>query len=97
LNDEENLMPDKNLSRLEMNSPAIYIIKVKGRLSNQWANWFNGTLANHERIYEDQALTSLTCRVRDQAELLGILKQLNALNLPIQEVVLSTFMEIQKN
>lgn len=66
-----------------MNSPEIYVIKVKGRLSDQWADWFNGTLVNHEQLYEGQALSALTCRVRDQSELVGILKQLNALNLPL--------------
>lgn len=76
-------MPHENRFELEMNGPAIYQIKVKGKLSDHWAEWFNGTLENHQRIFQGQAVTSLIYRVRDQAEMVGIIKQLNTLNLPL--------------
>ena len=76
-------MEKKKIPGIEMSTPAIYEIKVKGKLSEQWADWFNGTLVNHEQVFEGQAVTSLICRVRDQAELVGIVKQLNTLNLPL--------------
>jgi hypothetical protein len=71
-----------------MSSPATYSVVVRGRLTSQWADWFNGTLVDLAQVNQGQQRTSLTCQVRDQSELLGILKQLNALNLPLIEVSL---------
>jgi hypothetical protein len=83
-------MRGKKFSEAMMSSPATYSIMVKGKLSPDWTEWFNGTLMSYEKLNLEGLLTCLTCRVRDQAELLGILKQLNALNLPLMEVALIT-------
>ena len=72
----------------KMSAPATYTVVVRGRLTTQWAEWFNGTLIDHAQVNRGQQQTCLTCRVRDQSELLGILKQLNALNLPLIQVAL---------
>ena len=71
-----------------MASPATYRIIVKGRLDEHWADWFNGTNVALEHSLGGKPHTTLTCRIRDQAELLGILNQLNSLNLPLLEVIL---------
>lgn len=71
-----------------MSSPATYQIRVRGILTDQWADWFNGTLRDPTQVDQGRLLTNLSCKVRDQAELLGILKQLNALNLPLIQVIL---------
>jgi len=70
-----------------MTSPAIYQITMKGKLDEHWTDWFNGTKINLEHNLEGIPHTTLTCRVRDQSELLGILNRLNSLNLPLLQVI----------
>jgi hypothetical protein len=69
-----------------MSTKAIYRIVVKGRLSENWAEWFNGSSITIESDPNGKTNTILTCNVRDQAELFGILNQLNNLNLPLFHV-----------
>ena len=81
-------MDSESQIELGMTSPAIYQIIVKGKLDEHWTDWFNGTNILLEHSLEGKPHTTLTCRVRDQAELLGILNQLNSLNLPLMQVAL---------
>jgi len=81
-------MTSRQPNEPRMSSPATYSVVVRGRLTSQWADWFNGTLLDTTRVNHGQQRTCLTCQVRDQSELMGILKQLNALNLPLIEVSL---------
>jgi hypothetical protein len=69
-----------------MASPATYQITAKGKLTEHWAEWFNGAIMQIERSLEGSPHTILTCRVKDQAHLLGILNRLNSLNLPLLQV-----------
>lgn len=69
-----------------MSSPAIYQITLKGKLDDHWLDWFNGTLSMLAHSTEGASHSILTCQVRDQAELLGILNRLNGLNLPLLQV-----------
>ena len=71
-----------------MASRATYQIMVKGALATHWADWFNGSLVSIDSNLAGKAQTMLTCKVRDQAELFGILNKLNELNLPLLQVVL---------
>jgi hypothetical protein len=83
------MLPEgRKITQLAMNTPAIYEICVGGKLGDQWAQWFNGTLNEIQEISGSKPQTCLTYKVRDQAELLGVLKQLNALNLPLIGVCL---------
>lgn len=81
-------MDSESPIELGMTSPATYQIIVRGKLDTYWADWFNGTNILHGHGLEGQPHTRLTCQVRDQAELLGILNQLNSLNLPLIQVIL---------
>jgi hypothetical protein len=81
-------MTAKRSSKPCMSSPATYSVVVRGRLTSQWADWFNGTLLDTSQVDHGQQQTCLVCQVRDQSELMGILKQLNALNLPLIQVSL---------
>jgi hypothetical protein len=81
-------MDRKTPSNPGMSSPAIYQITVQGRLDDHWADWFNETEISIEQHPDGKQHTRLTCRVRDQAELFGILNQLNSLNLPLIGVAL---------
>ena len=70
-----------------MTTSSIYQIIVKGMLSEHWTDWFNGTLIHFENNVEGKPHTELTCKVRDQSELLGILNRLSSLNLPLLPVI----------
>lgn len=70
-----------------MASRATYQITTKGKLGANWADWFNGTTISVERSLAGIPHTILTCQVRDQAELLGILNRLYNLNLPLLQVI----------
>jgi hypothetical protein len=59
--------------------PAIYRIRVQGRLDAQWSDWFDGLRI--EAGPGDQ--TVLTGRVADQPALHGILAKLRNLALPL--------------
>ena len=71
-----------------MSSRASYMIRVSGQLPKHWADWFNGTIISHDPGHAGKRDTTLTCHVRDQAELLGVLNRLNNLYLPLLQVTL---------
>jgi hypothetical protein len=71
-----------------MSSRAAYKILVNGLLTEAWAEMFNGTAVSVEGSHGGEPWSTLTCRVRDQAELLGILNRLNSLCLPLLQVTL---------
>jgi hypothetical protein len=81
-------MENEHPLELSMTSPATYQIVVIGRLDKGWEDWFNGTDSRLEKDPGGKPHTRLTCRVRDQAELLGVLNRLNSLNLPLMQVTL---------
>jgi hypothetical protein len=66
-----------------MASPAVYQITAKGILDAHWAEWFNGSIVQIEHSKEGHPHTIMTCCVKDQSQLLGILNRLNNLNLPL--------------
>ena len=63
-----------------------YQITVKGALIENWADWFNGMLISTEHNSDRDLLTTLTCQVRDQAELIGIINWLHNMNLILEQV-----------
>ena len=66
--------------------PSTYQITVIGALSENWREWFNGMLINIQREPEFSSLTTITCNIRDQSELIGILNWLHNLNITIRNV-----------
>lgn len=67
----------------------IYKLTVQGLLKEDWTEWFNGMLISTEHLSERHASTTFTCKVRDQAELIGIINWLHNMNLIIECVNLS--------
>jgi hypothetical protein len=57
-------------------------IRVKGRVDEQWSDWFEGLTITHT----DQDETALTGPVADQAALYGLLARLRDLGLPLLSV-----------
>ncbi|HRE27319.1 MAG TPA: hypothetical protein PK954_11845 [Anaerolineales bacterium] len=75
-------MPNDTITPHPSHSPRAYQIKVAGRLSETWAEWFDGLTITHT----DQDETLLTGRVVDQAALQGLLKKIRDLGLPLLSV-----------
>jgi hypothetical protein len=61
----------------------VYQIRIKGHLSNQWADWFGGV----NITLEDNGNTLLTGPEIDQAALHGLLKKVRDLGMPLISVM----------
>jgi len=81
-------MERDSLKELGMASQAVYTVFVKGKLNEDWAEWFGSSTILIEQDQDGNPVTTLTCHIKDQAELLGILIRLNSLSLPLFQVVL---------
>ena len=66
-----------------MHGPAIYKIRVRGRLDSSWSDRIAGMQVTETRGHNGQTETILVGRVSDQASLSGILNSLYELHLPV--------------
>jgi hypothetical protein len=57
-------------------------VRIKGRIDEQWSEWFHGLLITH--VEPDE--TVLTGSVPDQSALYGLLAKLRDLGLPLLAV-----------
>ncbi len=62
--------------------PALYEIRLKGRLSTDWSPWFDGLTI----IHDDEGNTRLAGQVVDQAALYGLLDKARDLGLTLLAV-----------
>lgn len=63
-------------------SPAVYQIRLRGNLDQQWSNWFDGM----EITTEEEGDTLLTGLVQDQAALLGLIRKVRNLGITLVSV-----------
>jgi hypothetical protein len=61
----------------------VYQIRIKGHLSPQWTDWFEGMAITSE----DNGDTLVTGPVIDQAALHGVLKRVRDVNLPLLSIM----------
>lgn len=61
----------------------VYQIRIRGQLSSQWSDWFEGLTIT----IEDNGDTLLTGPVIDQAALHGLLKKVRDLGMPLVWVI----------
>ncbi len=66
-----------------MHGPAIYRIRVRGRLDTSWSDRVGGMQVTETSGPDRQAETILVGRLPDQAALAGILNALYELHLPV--------------
>jgi hypothetical protein len=65
---------------------AVYRIRVRGRLDENWSTWFEDMAITVERSDDHTTVTTLTGPVTDQAALHGILSRIRDLGLPLLSV-----------
>ena len=75
-------MSNKLNSAIDSCQPPIYQIRIKGHLSRQWTDWFEGLTITLE---EDGDML-ITGPVVDQAALHGLLKKVRDLGMPLVSV-----------
>ena len=75
-----------NKPKLTLDQPVTYHIKVPGKFDEGWFTNNEELNAIVEFYNEDLAISTLTCRL-DQAALLGLLRRLYALGIPLISVV----------
>ena len=66
----------------DADQPSVYQIRIRGHLSPQWADWFEGLTIT----MEENGDTLLTGTVVDQAALHGLLKKVRDLGTPLLSV-----------
>jgi hypothetical protein len=71
--------------KLTMDCQTTYQIKVPGELDESWSDWGGGMTIAIERPGEGPPVTTLTGML-DQAALLGLLRRLYSLGLPLISV-----------
>ena len=78
-------MIKKAKQKLSLDRPATYQIKVPGHLDESWSDWAGGMTITVEREGDGSPITILT-GIFDQAALLGLLRRLYSLGLPLISV-----------
>ena len=76
------MLPDDSGSERTPDPPVVYQIRIKGHLSGQWIDWFEGLTITLEK----DGTTLLTGPVIDQAALHGVLKRVRDLGMPLLAV-----------
>jgi len=75
-------MLNKRSPESDAGQPRDYQIRIKGHLSRQWTDWFEGLTIT----LEEDGDTLLTGTVIDQAALHGLLKKVRDLGIPLLSV-----------
>ncbi|MFL7867220.1 MAG: hypothetical protein AB8I58_00250 [Anaerolineales bacterium] len=79
-------MVNKDKPQLTLDQPATYQIKVPGELDENWPDWAGEMEVMVESDADGLLISSLTGTL-DQAALLGLLRRLYSLGLPLISVI----------
>ncbi len=80
-------MPEEqDWSKFNLGSPAIYLIKIRGHLNEDWSNQLGGMTISHTTAVCNIPITILEGEMIDQAALFGVLNSLYGLGFPILSV-----------
>ena len=75
-----------NKTRIKLWTPAIYRIEVEGYLNESWSECLAGMHITVHKRSDQTAMTTLVGRLKDQAELSGVLNSLYDMRLSILTV-----------
>ncbi len=75
-----------NRTRIKIWTPATYRIEVDGHLAASWSECLAGMNITTCKRSDQTTVTTLVGRLKDQAELTGVLNSLNDLQRPIVKV-----------
>jgi len=75
-------MSNENNPESDADQPMLYQIRIKGHLSRQWTDWFDGLTIT----LEEDGNTLLTGALIDQVALHGLLKKVRDLGLPLLSI-----------
>jgi len=75
-------MSNKGDQKTDPGQPIVYQIRIRGHLSDQWTNWFEGLTIT----LEEDGDTLLTGPIVDQPALFGLLKKVRDLGLPLVSI-----------
>lgn len=70
-----------------LGQPEGYQIKVQGRLTENWSDWFSGMTIVCESRSDGAPITTLTGAMADQSALRGLLDRVWDLNLTLISVI----------
>ena len=73
-------------TRIKLGTPVTYRIEVEGFLNESWSECLAGMHITIRKRPDSTAVTTLVGRLRDQAELTGVLNSLHDLQRPIVKV-----------
>ncbi len=76
----------KAKQKLTLHRPATYQIKVPGEIDESWSDWISGITIVIECDEDNLPITTLTGAL-DQAALIGVLRRLYSLGLPLLSVL----------
>jgi len=71
-----------NNPKTDPGQPVAYQIRLKGHLSDQWTNWFEGLTIT----LEENGDTLLTGPIHDQAALFGLLRKIRDLGMQLVSI-----------
>ena len=77
-------MIDKN--KLSLDRPVVYQVKIPGHLQGAWQDWVGEMAAETSCDETGESITTLTGKL-DQAALIGLLRRLYSLGLPLISIV----------
>ena len=75
-------MSNKRNPKTDPGQPIVYQIRLRGHLSDQWTDWFEGLTIT----LEENGDTLLTGPIIDQAELFGLLRRVRDLGMQLISV-----------
>ena len=75
-------MSNKRNPKTDTGQLIVYQIRLRGHLSDQWTNWFEGLTIT----LEEDGDTLLIGPVVDQAALFGLLKKVRDLGMPLVSI-----------
>ena len=80
------MISSKITNDMKFTAPAHYRIHVKGFLDESWSDRLNGLSINNQTSPTGAPIAELTGKVRDQAELIGVLGSIYEMHLPLLSV-----------